>query len=133
VAEADNCIRSLKPSNRLAMNERLLKTRETIAKLGQSMQIRISDEFHKLKISEIQLTADFLKKKEEEKEAEKEIRAQLREEEKVAKEIAAEKSKVRKRTPKNRYGTTTNARTRWCRRRKTFDWYSGNAGNPRID
>ena len=96
VAEADNCIRSLKPSNRLAMNERLLKTRETIAKLGQSMQIRISDEFHKLKISEIQLTADFLKKKEEEKESEKEIRAQLREEEKVAKEIAAEKAKLEK-------------------------------------
>jgi hypothetical protein len=96
VAEADNCIRSLKPSNRLSMNERLLKTRETIAKLGQSMQIRISDEFHKLKISEIQLTADFLKKKEEEKEAEKEIRAQLREEEKVAKEIAAEKAKLEK-------------------------------------
>lgn len=96
IAEADNCIRSLKPANRIAMNDRLLKTRETIAKLGKSMQIQISDEFHKLKISEIRTTADFLKKKEEEKEAEKEIRAQLREEEKVAKEIAAEKAKLEK-------------------------------------
>ena len=96
VAEADNCVRSLKPSNRDAMINRLAKTRETIAKLGQSMQIKISDDFHKLKISEIQTTSDFLKKKEEEKDAEKEIRAQLREEEKVAKEIAAEKAKLEK-------------------------------------
>lgn len=96
VAEADNCVRSLKPANRDSMIDRLTKTRETIAKLGQSMQIKISDDFHKLKISEIQATSDFLKKKEEEKEAEKEIRAQLREEEKVAKEIAAEKAKLEK-------------------------------------
>ena len=96
VAEADNCVRSLKPANRDSMIDRLTKTRETIAKLGQSMQIKISDDFHKLKIREIQATSDFLKKKEEEKEAEKEIRAQLREEEKVAKEIAAEKAKLEK-------------------------------------
>ena len=96
VAEADTCVRSLKPANRDSMIDRLTKTRETIAKLGQSMQIKISDDFHKLKIREIQATSDFLKKKEEEKEAEKEIRAQLREEEKVAKEIAAEKAKLEK-------------------------------------
>ena len=96
VAEADTCVRSLKPANRDSMIDRLTKTRETIAKLGQSMQIKISDDFHKLKISEIQATSDFLKKKEDEKEAEKEIRAQLREEEKVAKEIAAEKAKLEK-------------------------------------
>ncbi len=96
VAEADNCVRSLKPSNRDSMIDRLAKTRATIAKLGQSMQIKISDDFHKLKMQEIRTTSDFLKKKEEEKESEKEIRAQLREEEKVAKEIAAEKAKLEK-------------------------------------
>lgn len=96
VAEADNCVRSLKPVNRDSVIARLIKTREMIAKLGQSMQINISDEFHKLKVSEIRATSDFLKKKEEEKEAEKENRAQLREEEKVAKEIAAEKAKLEK-------------------------------------
>ena len=96
VAEADNCLRSLKPANRDSMIERLAKTRETIAKLGQSMQIKISDKFHELKVSEIQATSDFLKKKEEEKESDKEIRAQLREEEKVAKEIAVEKAKLEK-------------------------------------
>jgi len=96
VAEADNCIRSLKPSTRDSLIERLAKTRTTIAKLGQSMDIRISDEFHELKVSEIRTTADFLKKKEEEKEAERENRARLREEEKVAKEIAAEQAKLEK-------------------------------------
>lgn len=96
VAEADNCIRSLKPATSNSMIERLTKTRSTIAKLGQSMQIRISDDFHQLKISEIRTTADFLKKKEEEKEAERENRARLREEEKVAREIAAEQAKLEK-------------------------------------
>ena len=96
VAEADNCIRTLKPTSRGAMIERLTKTRATIAKLGQSMQIQISDEFHQLKISEIRTTADFLKKKEEEKEADRENRARLREEEKVAKEIAVEQAKLEK-------------------------------------
>ena len=96
VAEADNCIRSLKPTTRDSLIERLTKTRSTIAKLGQSMDIRISDEFHELKVSEIRTTSDFLKKKEEEKEAERENRARLREEEKVAKEIAAEQAKLEK-------------------------------------
>lgn len=96
VAEADNCIRSLKPSSRDSLIDRLSKTRETIAKLGKSMDIRISDEFHQLKIDEIRATADFLKKKEEEKEAERENRARLREEEKVAKEIALEQAKLEK-------------------------------------
>lgn len=96
VAEADNCIRSLKPSNVGTLVDRLTKTRSTIAKLGQSMDIRISDEFHELKVSEIRTTSDFLKKKEEEKEAERENRARLREEEKVAKEIAAEQAKLEK-------------------------------------
>jgi len=96
VAEADNCIRSLKPSNREAMVERLTKTKGTIAKLGRSMQIEISDQFHQMKIKEIRTTADFLKKKEEEREEERENRARLREEEKVAKEIAVQREKMEK-------------------------------------
>ncbi len=96
VAEADNCIRSLKPSTREMMIQRLEKTKSTIANLGKVMQIQISDEFHDLKIQEIRTTADFLKKKEEEREEEKEVRARLREEEKVAKEIAAQKAMLEK-------------------------------------
>ena len=96
VAEADNCIRTLKPSSRESMIERLTKTKTVIAKLGRSMQIQISDQFHELKIKEIRATADFLKKKEEEKEEERENRARLREEEKVAKEIANQREKMEK-------------------------------------
>lgn len=96
IAEADNCIRSLKPSNRESMIERLTKTKGAIAKLGRAMQIQISEEFHQLKITEIRATSDFLMKKEAEKEEEKENRARLREEEKVAKEIAAQREKMEK-------------------------------------
>lgn len=96
VAEADNCIRTLKPSTRESMIERLTKTKSVIAKLGRSMQIQISEEFHQLKIKELRATADFLKKKEDEKEEERENRARLREEEKVAKEIATQREKMEK-------------------------------------
>jgi hypothetical protein len=78
------------------MVERLTKTKGTIAKLGRSMQIEISDQFHQMKIKEIRTTADFLKKKEEEREEERENRARLREEEKVAKEIAVQREKMEK-------------------------------------
>lgn len=95
-AEADTCVRSLKPTNRDATLARLDKTRETIAKLGQSMQIRISDELHAARLQEIRVTADFLAKREEEREREREERARLREEERVAREIAAEQAKLAK-------------------------------------
>ena len=95
-AEADTCVRSLKPTNRDSTIARLDKTRETIAKLGQSMQIRISDELHATRVQEIRVTADFLAKREEEREREREDRARLREEERVAREIAAEQAKLAK-------------------------------------
>ena len=96
VAEADNCVRTVKPMNRDATILRLNKTRETIAKLGRVMQIRISDELHQARVQEITLTADFIAKKEVEKEAEREERARLREQEQVAREIAAAQAKLEK-------------------------------------
>jgi hypothetical protein len=95
-AEADSCVRSVKPTTRDSTVARLDKTRETIAKLGKSMQIRISDELHATRVQEIRVTADFLAKREEEKEHERAERARLREEERVAREIATEQAKLMK-------------------------------------
>lgn len=95
-AEADNLIRTLKPHKRDSSLERLSKTRETIARLGAAMNIRISDELHAARLQEISVTADYLARVEVEKEAEREERARLREEAKAAKELEREQEKLDK-------------------------------------
>jgi len=95
-AEADNCIRALRAGNVQAAKKRLEKSREAIARYGGLMQMHISDAFHSLRLEEMELTADFLVKKQEEREAAKEERARLREEKKVAQELAAERERLDK-------------------------------------
>jgi len=95
-SEADNSLRSLKVGNALTATRRLDATRRAIAKLGAMMEMQISDEFHDVRIEEIELTSDWLMKKQEERELEREHRAQLREERKVEKELAAERESLDK-------------------------------------
>ena len=95
-AEADNCVRSLKAGNVVTAKKRIDKTRDTIAKLGKMMEMYISDSYHNLQIEELELTSDYLMKKQEEKEFAREERSRLREEKKVEKEIAAAKEKLEK-------------------------------------
>lgn len=95
-AEADNSIRSLRVGNVLTAKKRLEASRKAIAKLGSMMQMHISEQFHALRLEEIELTADWLMKKQEEKEAAREERARLREERRVEKELAEEGERLRK-------------------------------------
>ena len=67
-SEADNSLRSLKVGNALTATRRLDATRRAIAKLGAMMEMQISDEFHDVRIEEIELTSDWLMKKQEERE-----------------------------------------------------------------
>jgi hypothetical protein len=60
------------------------------------MQMRISDGFHALRLEEIELTADYQMKREEEKEAAREERERLREERRVEQELAAAREKLDK-------------------------------------
>lgn len=95
-AESDNSIRSLKLGNVVTAKRRLEASRVAIAKLGALMEMHISDEFHHLRIEEIELTADWLMMKQEEKEAEREERSRLREERRVERELAEERAKLDK-------------------------------------
>lgn len=95
-AEADNSIRSLKIGNVVTAKRRLEASRAAIAKLGGMMEMHISDDFHDLRNEEIELTADWLMKKQEEKEAEREERARLREERRVERELAEERARLDK-------------------------------------
>jgi len=95
-AEADNSIRTLRVGNVVTAKKRLEASRTAIAKLGRMMEMSITDEFHALRLEEIELTADFLMKKQEEKEEAREERARLREERKVVMELAAERERLDK-------------------------------------
>jgi hypothetical protein len=95
-AEADNSIRSLRVGNVLTAKKRLDASRAAIAKLGKMMEMRISEAFHGLRVEEIELTADYLMKQQEEREAAREERERLREERKVEAELAAERERLDK-------------------------------------
>jgi hypothetical protein len=95
-AEVDNSLRSLRAGNVVTAKRRVEASRAAIRKLGAMMQMQISDAFHALRLEEIELTADFLMKKQEERDAAIEERARLREERKVEAELAEERSRLNK-------------------------------------
>jgi bifunctional DNA-binding transcriptional regulator/antitoxin component of YhaV-PrlF toxin-antitoxin module len=95
-SEADNSLRTLRAGNVVTAKRRLDASRAAIVKLGSMMEMRISDEYHQLRFEELELTADWLMKKQVEKEAAREERARLREEQRVAKELAEERARLDK-------------------------------------
>jgi len=95
-AEAENVVRTLRVGNLQTAIRRLDASRVAIAKLGKMMEMRISDAFHALRIEEIELTADYLVKKEEEREIARAERERLREERKVEQELAAARERLEK-------------------------------------
>ena len=95
-AEVDNSIRSLRAGNVLTAKKRVEASRNAIKRLGRMMEMEISDRFHSLRLKEVELTADYLMKKQEERERAREERARLREQKKVEAELAAEREKLDK-------------------------------------
>jgi hypothetical protein len=93
-AEADNCVRTVKPHTLASVAGRLEKTRATIARLGSTMSIAIAEPYHGLRRWEIDLTSDYLAKLETEREL---IRAQkeaAREEERARRDFERQKAKL---------------------------------------
>lgn len=93
-AEADNCVRSLRAGNVTTAKNRLQASVTSIAKLGAMMEMRVNPAYHALRIEEIELTADFQMKVQEEREHAREERERLREERKAELEIAAQREKL---------------------------------------
>lgn len=94
--EADNVLRGLKPYALDAAIERLEKLRTTIAKLGASMKLGVTDAYHLLRVRELQLAADHLAKLAEEREREREERARLKEEEAARRDFEREQERLEK-------------------------------------
>ena len=94
--EADNAVRSMKPYTLESSVARLQKARETITRLGGTMTIAITEPYHRLRVEELELTADYLAKVAEEKEQAREEKARLREEEIARREYEREQERLRK-------------------------------------
>ncbi len=95
-AEADNCVRGLRAGNVDTAKRRLEATATAVARLGSMMEMRINPAFHQLRIEELELTADYLLKLQEEREAQRAERERLREERKAEHELAAERERLDK-------------------------------------
>ncbi|MGV8872281.1 MAG: DUF4041 domain-containing protein [Rhodococcus sp. (in: high G+C Gram-positive bacteria)] len=95
-AEADICVRTIRAGNLATAVSRLEKAAATIAKLGDMMQMHVAESYHRLRVEELELTADHMMKVQEEKLAQREERERLREERKVELELAAQREKLDK-------------------------------------
>jgi hypothetical protein len=95
-AEADNCVARVQPHRLHTTIERLDKVAATIAKLGKTMGIHVAPEYHRIRVQEITLTADYRAKVEEEKEHIREERERQREERAALAEFEREKARLAK-------------------------------------
>ncbi|QNN52313.1 DUF4041 domain-containing protein [Nocardioides mesophilus] len=95
-AEADNLVRGMKPYKLESAVDRLNKVVKTIQNLGKTMSIEVTTEYHRLRIRELELAADYQEMLAREKEKEREERELLREQRKVEQEIAREKERLEK-------------------------------------
>lgn len=95
-AEADNCVRALRAGNVVTAKKRLAACVTSVAKLGAMMEMRINPEYHELRERELELTADYLMKRQVEKEEAREERERLREERKAEQELGAERARLEK-------------------------------------
>lgn len=94
--EADNVVQTMKPYALDAALKRLESSKLTISKLGARMEIAITDEYHRVRVTELELTADYLVKVAEEKEAERERRERERDEEIAQRQMKAAREKLEK-------------------------------------
>jgi hypothetical protein len=95
-AEADNCVRSLRSGNIGTATRRLEAAMAAIEKLGAIMEMRVNPDYHALRVAELQLTADYQMKLQEEREKAREERALLREQKQAETELAAERDRLEK-------------------------------------
>lgn len=81
--ECDSHTKGVKWNNVKKIEERILRSVDTINKMGESQNLNISTEYSTLKLIELKLNHEYNLKKYEEKEEQRRIREQIREEEKA--------------------------------------------------
>ena len=95
-AEVENAIVKLKAGSLETAQKRLVKAKEQVERMGNMIELRISNEYHELRMEELRLAAQHLEAKKAAKEAEREERARLREERKAQAELETERKRLQK-------------------------------------
>lgn len=95
-AEAENAVKTVKAGNLASAQKRLSKAREQIAKQGTMIDLTVTDQYHRLRLRELELAARHLQALAAAKEAERERRAELREQKVLEAEIKREKERLEK-------------------------------------
>jgi len=95
-AEAENAIKTVRAGGLSTATARLEKAAERVMKNGSMINLRITPEYHELRVRELALAARHLAAVQAEKEAERARREQLREAKKAEEELARERAKLDK-------------------------------------
>lgn len=85
--ECDGLIAKVKWNNATKTKERIMKSFESINKLGVTQQVAITQPYLQLKLEELSLTYEYEEKRYQEKEEQRMIREQMREEERAQREL----------------------------------------------
>lgn len=94
--ECEASIQKVKFNNISSIEQKILKSAESINKINLRNQIKITSQYIALKLEELYLSYEYECKKEEEREEQRLIREQMKEEAKRLAELEKEKAKVRK-------------------------------------
>ncbi|MEJ3404785.1 DUF4041 domain-containing protein [Rathayibacter sp. YIM 133350] len=95
-AEAENAVKTTKAGNLRSAQTRLTKAAEQIANGGRMIELRITDEYHRLRLKELELANSHLLAVQRERELERERRAELREQQRAEAELRQEKERLAK-------------------------------------
>ncbi len=95
-AEAENCVKGVKAGNVETAMKRLGTVVDQIAKLGAMINLRITPQYHRLRLEELSLAAQHMQAVQAEKELERAQREELREQRRAEQELAREQEKLEK-------------------------------------
>lgn len=82
-AESENAIKTVRAGNLGVAQERLSKVKDQIARQGTMVDLRVAENFHSLRLKELELASRHLQALQAEKEADRERRAELAEQRKA--------------------------------------------------
>lgn len=95
-AEAENAVKSVRAGNLAAAQKRLSGVVDSVARQGKMIDLCITSEYHRLRLSELELAARHLEAVKAERDEEKLRRAELREQRKAEAELRAAREKLMK-------------------------------------
>lgn len=94
--ECDMLISKVKFNNIIAYIDKIYKSSDALNRMNSKNAVRLSPDYVKLKIDELQLAYEYAQKKQAEKEEQKRIREQMREEARLLKEMEEARKDIEK-------------------------------------